>query len=125
MLEAEEGQRQGGGEREKTRKLFPNSSRERKREGKGEELREGLCIVSSSECSKCWQFFFLFFFFTVLFPIRSNRTRGRGREKREERRARAGKAGAAVKEALKRRPTGEEARRTPEEGSHGPARGSA
>lgn len=85
-MEAEEGQRQGGGEREKTRKLFPNSSRERKREGKGEELREGLCIVSSSECSKCWQFFFLFFFFTVLFPIRSNRTRGRGREKREERR---------------------------------------
>lgn len=62
------------------RKLFPNSGRERKREGKGEELREGLCIVSSSECSKWWQFFFLFFF-TVLFPIGSNRTRGRAREK--------------------------------------------
>lgn len=52
--------RQGGGERQKMGELFPNSSRERKREGKGEELREGLCIVSSSECSKWWQFFFSF-----------------------------------------------------------------
>lgn len=72
----------GGGEREKMRQLFPNSSREGRREEKGEELREGLCIVSSSECSKWWQFFFLFsfFFFTVLFSVGKNQNKGKQRE---------------------------------------------
>lgn len=84
----------GGGEREKMRQLFPNSSRERRREGKGEELREGLCIVSSPECSKWWQFFSFLFFFTVLPSA--------GEE--PERRAQIGTAGVAVKEKLERTP---------------------
>ena len=53
------------------REHFPNSSREREggeggnrseREGRAEELREGICIVSSSESSKWCLLFNLFLF---------------------------------------------------------------
>lgn len=57
------------------KELFTNSSRERRREEKaekGEELRVGICIVSSFESSKWWLFFNVFFFCTRL-----RRTRGR------------------------------------------------
>lgn len=46
------------------RELFNNSSRERRREEKaekGEELRVGICIVSSFESSKWWLFSNVFF----------------------------------------------------------------
>lgn len=76
------------------RQLFPDSSRERRREGKGEELRKALCIVSSSECNKWWQ---LFFFSLFCFPFGETE---QGEE--PERRARIWKAGAAFKEKLKR-----------------------
>lgn len=60
------------------RQLFPNSSRERRREGKGEELREGLCIVSSSEW--WWQVFF-----SHCFVFRLEK-QNKGKSQREEHR---------------------------------------